>query len=56
MNSDEIEIIISYESQAIEILHCNLEDKIEDILLKFASKKNLKDCSFLTLYGGNIIS
>ena len=52
MNSGEIELIISYESQAIEILYCNLEDKLEDVLLKFAAKKNLKDCSFLALYGG----
>ena len=56
MNSGEIELIISYESQAIEILYCNLEDKLDDVLLKFATKKNLKDCSFLALYGGNVVS
>ena len=53
MSSDEIDIIISYESQAFEILKCNLEDKMEDVLNKFAAKKSLpKSFSFLTLYGG----
>ena len=32
MNSGEIELIISYESQTIEILYCNLEDKLDDVL------------------------
>ena len=56
MSSDEINVIISYESQAFEILKFHLEDKMEDILNEFATKKNLPNSNFLILYGGRSLT
>ena len=55
IESGEINLIISYESQNVEKIKCNASDKMEDILSAFAQKKNVDYSSFLILYSGNVI-
>ena len=52
MTSSELNLIITYESQPEESLKCNSNDKIENVLKKFAEKKSIQNTSFLMLYGG----
>ena len=52
IESDEINLIISYESQNVEKLKCKASNKMEDILSAFAQKKNADYSSFLILYSG----
>ena len=55
MTPTEIELMITYESQAVDTLKCNSNDKIENVLQKFADKKNIENPSFMILYGGKTI-
>ena len=55
MASSEINLIISYESEAVETLKCNSDDKLENVLKKFAEIKNMENPSFMILYGGKNI-
>ena len=52
IESGEINLIISYESQNVEKIKCKESDKMEDILSAFAQKKNVDYSSFLILYSG----
>ena len=52
IESGEINLIISYESQNVEKIKCKASDKMEDILSAFAQKKNVDYSSFLILYSG----
>ena len=52
IESGEINLIISYESQNVQRLKCKASDKMEDILSSFAQKKNADYSSFLILYSG----
>ena len=55
IESEEISVIISYESQKVETLKCKMNDKIENILTGFASKINVEYSSLFVLYSGKII-
>ena len=53
--SDEIILIIIYESQNINVIKCKAGDKIKDILIAFASNINLDYSSLLILYSGKTL-
>ena len=55
IETGEIKLIISYESQKIKILKCKMTDKIKDILSLFAEREKVDYSSFLILYSGNVI-
>ena len=55
LETEEISLIISYESQKVETLKCKMNDKIENILTGFASKINVEYSSLFVLYSGKII-
>ena len=55
INSEELTLLISFESQKIETIKCKAKDKIADILHKFASQINEGFSNLTILYGGNII-
>ena len=52
---DKISLNIIYESQKVESLECNINDKIEKILISFANKNNIEYSSLYILYNGKII-
>ena len=47
--TEELTLIISYESSIAEKIKCKFGDKIEDIITNFASKINENNSSFLIL-------
>ena len=51
---DKISLNIIYESQKVESLECNINDKIEEILISFAKKNNIEYSSLYFLYNGKI--
>ena len=53
--SDEIILIIIYESQNINVIKCKADDKIKDILIAFAANINLDYSSLLILYTGKTL-
>ena len=53
--TEELTLIISYESSTAEKIKCKFGDKIEDIITNFASKINENHSSFLILYNGTIL-
>ena len=53
--TEELTLIISYESSIAEKIKCKFVDKIEDIITNFASKINENNSSFLILYNGAIL-
>ena len=53
--TEELTLIISYESSIAEKIKCKFGDKIEDIITNFASKINENNSSFLILYNGAIL-
>ena len=53
--TEELTLIISYESSIAEKIKCKFGDKIEDIITNFASKINENHSSFLILYNGAIL-
>ena len=55
LNSEELTLLISYESQKIETIKCRMNDRIGDILKKFAPQINEEFSNLTILYGGNII-
>ena len=40
LNSEELTLLISFESQKIETIKCRMKDKIGDIFAKFATQIN----------------
>ena len=55
IETETIDLIISYESQKVKKLKCKMNDKIEDVLSEFASKEKVDYVSFLILYSGLLI-
>ena len=55
IETETIDLIISYESQKVKKLKCKMNDKIEDVLSEFASKEKVDYASFLILYSGLLI-
>ena len=55
LETEQFDLIISYESQKVEKLKCKMNDKIEDILNEFATKVNADFSQFLILYGGKTL-
>ena len=51
---DKISLNIIYESQKVESLECNINDKIEKILILFANKNNIDYSSLYILYNGEV--
>lgn len=54
--TEEITVIISFESSLAEKIKCKYGDRIEDIIINFASKINENHSSFIILYSGTIFS
>ena len=55
IKTEQINLIISYESQQIKRLKCKMTDKIKDILSKFGEREKVDYSSFLILYSGKAI-
>ena len=55
LDSDEITLIISFESQKVETFKCKKNDTLIDILKKFATKMNEDYNTFIILYSGKSI-
>ena len=53
--SEEINIIITYESQQVSAIKCSKDTVMEDILKNFALQMNLELTSLIFLYGGDTI-
>lgn len=53
--TEELTLIISYESSLAEKIKCKFGDKIEDIIINFAMKINENHSKFLILYNGTIL-
>ena len=54
--TEEITLIISFESSLAEKIKCKFGDKIEDIIINFASKINENHSSFIILYSGTLFN
>ena len=52
IESEEISVIISYESQKVETFKCKMNDKLENFVTRFASKINVEYSSLFVLYSG----
>ena len=56
IESEEISVIISYESQKVETFKCKMNDKLENFVTRFASKINVEYSSLFVLYSGKILN
>ena len=55
LNSEEITLLISYESQKVENWKCKIDDKVGDILKQYASQIHEDFSKLYILYGGKAL-